>query len=177
MVSITESINNKSLAEQSMITEAVKINWPDAKDLPTPGELASLNRLIAARYPALAATDEKSTQQFWSAFTYLFFARRSEQPNTKVGNDTWVQEANSWLLANARGFVPTTARALVAACIVHGIKYSEPPYPSLGLAHGSRSEVQQSSWRKVLEAGRLPDGIPARPLDHSIGSQIRSSIG
>ena len=178
MVSIVESINSGSLADKSMISEAVKIDWPQVKDLPSPGEFASLNRLIAARYPTLAATDDKSTQQFWAAFTYLFFARRADGPNQKVDNDTWVEQANSWLLDNGRGFQPTTAKALVAACIVHGIPFSEPPWPKLGLAHGSRSEMQPSAWRKVLEVGQLPAPIAiARVFDGSIGSQIRSSIG
>ena len=177
MVSIVEHDNGKSLAEKSMVTKAVKIDWPEAKDLPTPGELASLNRLIAARYPALAATDDKSTQQFWSAFIYMFFARRADAPNTKVSNDTWVQQANDWLAARQHGFVPTTAKALVAACIVHAIPYSEPPYPSLGLAHGSRSSTQPPGWRKVLESGLPAPTAVARVFDRSIGSQIRSSVG
>jgi hypothetical protein len=178
MVSITERDSGKSLAEQSMITEAVQINWPEAKDLPTSGEFAGLNRLIAARYPALAATDEKSTQQFWSAFIYMFFARRADVPNTKVSNDTWVQQANDWLAARGQGFTPTTARALVAAAICHGVSYSEPPWPKLGLAHGTRSEMQPSSWRKVLEVGQLPPPTAvARVWDTSIGTQQKSSVG
>ena len=175
MVKIIESIDTNSKAEISMVTEAVTIEWPTEKELPTPGEFASLNRLIQARYPALAANDQKETEQFWSAFIYLFFARRADAPNQKVANDTWVQEANDWLLANARGFVPTTAKALVSAAIVHGIKYSEPPWPKLGLGHGTRSEMQPSAWNKVLES-ELPAPTPiARMFDGSIGSQIRSS--
>lgn len=177
MVSIVEHDNGKLLAEKSMITEAVKIDWPEKKDLPTSSEGVSLNRLIAARYPALAATDQKESDQFWSAFIYLFFARRADVPNQKVANDTWVEQANSWLLDNGRGFQPTTAKALVAACIVHGIPYSEPPWPKLGLAHGTRSEMQPSSWRKVLEVGQLPPPTAvARVWDASIGTAQRFSV-
>ena len=160
-----------------MINQTVKIDWPQAKDLPSPGEFASLNRLIASKYPALAATNQREYDQFWSAFQYIFFARRAEQPNTKVSNDTWLQQANDWLLASGQGLTPTTARALVAAAICHGVKFSEPPYPALALAHGTRSETQPTLWRKVLEACRLPDGLPARPLDRGIGMSIRSSAG
>ena len=126
--------------------------------------------LIAARYPALAATDQKEYDQFWSAFIYLFFARRADAPNQRVANDTWVEQANSWLLDNGRGFQPTTAKALVAACIVHGIPYSEPPWPKLGLAHGTRSEMQPSAGGRVLEVGQLPAPTAiARVFDGSIG--------
>jgi hypothetical protein len=106
----------------------------------------------------------------------LFFARRLDAPNKRVANDDLVQTANDWLAARQLGFTPITAKALVAATIAHGnIPFGEPPWPSLGLGYGSRSEAQPSAWRKVLEAGRLPDGLPARPLDDSIGTQPRSS--
>ena len=141
--------------------------------------MLSLHRLIAAKYPALAANNQKEYDQLWSAFQYLYFARRTPAPNTKVSNDALLSEANTWLAASGRGFAPTTARALVAACIVHGnIPFSEPPWPVLGLAHGTRSEMQPTSWRKVLEAGRLPDptAVP-RVLDGSIGMSVHSQAG
>jgi hypothetical protein len=177
MIKITENIDSNSKAERSTVTETTTIDWPQAKDLPSPAEFVALNNLIASKYPALAATDEKSYQQFWSAFTYMFFARRADSPNTKVSNDIWLEQANGWLLANARGFVPTTARALVASAICHGVSFSEPPYPSLGLTHGARSEMQPSAWRKVLESGLPAPTSVARVFDRSIGSQIRSSVG
>ena len=39
--------------------EVLRCSKPTEKELPTSGEFASLNRLIQARYPALAATDQK----------------------------------------------------------------------------------------------------------------------
>jgi hypothetical protein len=57
MIKITESLDSKSLAERSMITESTRIDWPDKKDLPSPTQVVALNNLIASKYPALAATD------------------------------------------------------------------------------------------------------------------------
>jgi hypothetical protein len=133
--------------------------------------------LLPSRYPALAANDQKEYQAFWSAFVYLLYARRADAPNTRVATDTWVEQANDWLKARQQGFVPTTGKALVAAAICHGIAYSEPPYPALALAHGSRSEMQPTAWRKTVEAGQLPAPTAvAKSWDASISTAQRYSV-
>jgi hypothetical protein len=172
MFSITE---NKP-ASEVQITTSTRIDWPDRKDLPTSGEFNSPNRLIAARYPALAANSDKEFQEFWLAYLYTLFAQRASKPDHNISPEYFADIANDWLLERS---VPgkTSGKAIIAACIVHAIPYSEPPYVSLGLMLGSRSAPQPSAWKKSLIDGRLPDPIPARPLDRSIGTSHTYSVG
>src|ERR1700730_287718 len=171
MVTIVE---NKPPSEVQ-ITTSTHIVWPEKKDLPTPAQFNSLNRLIAARYPAFAAITDKEFQEFWLAYLFTLFAQRASKPDHNVSPGYFAGIANDWLLERS---VPgkTSGKAIIAACICHGVAYSEPPYVSLGLTLGSSSVPQPSAWKKCLIDGRLPDPIPARPLDRSIGMSQQRSI-
>ena len=170
MVQILES---KPVADVVKITESTRFDWPDKQELPTPTEFNRLNKLIASRYPALAANDAKEFQELWLAFLHLFFARRSEKP-TRAEPSYWASICDDWLLTNN---VPgrTSAKAIVAASILHGIPFTWP-YISLGLVMGSRSTPQPSSWRKILADG-LPAPVANPIVDRTIGTQQRSGAG
>jgi hypothetical protein len=172
MVTITES---KPVNDVVQITQSTRIDWPDRKDLPTSAEFNSLNRLIAARYPAFAAKDAKEFQELWLAFLWTLYACRAEKPNTGAAPSYFAGICDDWLAINS---IPgrTSGKAIIAASICHGIAYSAPPYTSLALSLGSSSSPQASAWRKILECGQLPDAIPSPPLNHSIGMSMQRSI-
>src|SRR4029077_13882298 len=63
-----------------------------------------------------------------------------------VSNDMWVAQANDFLSAAGAGFPPTTAKAIVAAAIVHGVKYSEPPYLPMARRPSGTLRVGARCW-------------------------------
>ena len=145
------------------VHEGVRIISPPPSlppEYPTTKEFDALNSIVAARYPRLAYSvdDQEGRPQFANAFLYLCFAYRRDEPNTEYALSCWVDASREWLRRQAL-VSNVTERALIAAAIVHGIPYTEPPCSSLGLTLGEHTDARPSAWKQVLATGRCPDSV------------------
>lgn len=128
-------------------------------DYPSANELDALNKIVGTHYPRLAyAAGDHGRRQFANAFRYLMFARRCEVPNNAYALGYWVDTGRQWLRRQGSDTY-FTERELVAAAIVHGVSFTEPPYSSLGLTLGEHAEARKSAWRAVLASGQCPDPV------------------
>jgi hypothetical protein len=150
------------------ITQQLAIIWPTATEMPSTKQLEALNALVKSKFPAFAANDRRELEHFWASFLFLFYARRrfdrggQHKPDVGVAASRWCELANEWLEAHGRAS-RTTAKAVIAASIVHGIAYHGPAHASLALALGSTTKPQSSMWQTILERRQLPDPMP---IDH-----------
>jgi hypothetical protein len=170
MVTVTE---NKP-PDQVQITTATAIRWPNEQQWPTAGEWKQLAILLKSKYLGLAAGIDRENE-FKHAFLFLLYAGRRSTPDNGRSLSYWTQVAGDWLQKYSIGG-QTNNDALLAAAIVHGIPWSGPSYGKIGITLGESSDPLPSAWRKVLESCRLPDPVPGRPLDGSIGTAQRFSV-
>jgi hypothetical protein len=171
MVTITEL---KPIADVVTITQSTRIVWPTGEQWPTASEFAQLGTLVKSRFPGLTEGIDRGSE-FKTAFLYMMFAGRRATPDPSRAMSYWTQVANDYF--DRHGLVAkTNADALVGAAICHGIPFTGPAHAALAITLGESGEPLPSAWRKVLEAGRLPDPVPGRPLDGSIGTAQRFSV-
>jgi hypothetical protein len=171
MVTVTES---KPIADVVNITQSTAIRWPNEQTWPTPGQFKQLSILLKAKYPALTEGIDRGSE-FKHGFLFLMYAGRRAAPDTGRSLSYWTQVCDDWLQKYGIGG-RTNADALLASAICHGIPWSGPSYGKIGITLGESSEPLPSAFRKVLESG-LPDPVPGRPLDHSIGTSNTYSVG
>jgi hypothetical protein len=161
--------------DQVQITQSTAIRWPTQEQWPTAGEFRQLAILLKAKYPGLTEGIDRGSD-FQHAFLFGYYAGRRSTPDNGRALSYWTQCANDWFEKYGIGG-QTNPDALLAAAICHGIPWSGPSYGKIGITLGESSEPLPSAWRKVLKSGRLPDPVPGRPLDHSIGTGQRFSVG
>jgi hypothetical protein len=171
MVTITES---KPIANVVQITQSTAIRWPNEQQWPTAGEFRQLSILLKAKYPGLTEGIDRGPD-LKHGFLFLMYAGRRVNPDNGRSLSHWTQVCGDWLQKYGIGG-QTNPDALLAAAICHGIPWSGPQYGKIGITLGESSEPLPSAWRKVLESG-LPDPVPSRPLDGSIGTSHTYSVG
>jgi hypothetical protein len=171
MVQIIES---KPVADVVQITQSTAIRWPTQDQWPTALQFQQLGTLVKIKYPELTAGIDR-VPEFRTAFLFLLFAGRKSKPDSTRSMSYWTQCAHDFFDRHSL-VARTNADALVAAAIVHGIPWTGPAHATIGINLGESGEPLPSAYKKILECGQLPDPVPGRPLDHSIGTAQRFSV-
>jgi hypothetical protein len=124
-----------------------------ATDLPSASEMRQLLHLVLNRYPQLA--EDNAIENFATVSKWLgAVARGPGKLVAKYYPAYWLDQCEHW--ADDRGTI--RLRTFISCAIAHSVPYGKleaASYVHLGLDYAGKPVA--GGWRRVLEAGRVPD--------------------
>lgn len=148
-----------------------------AADMPTPGELAVLYKIVATAYPTVANALDNGLAEFTAAFRYASacLSHTRDGEFSRYANFVWSDRASAW--TNGRGLGRVGLAAIVLAVIsldaTHTLTDGRWPHFNLAVMEGAGRPLA-GGWRKTLttKQPRAPTQV-SRPDAYRVGDMGR----